>query len=123
MDRVFVYRNLHRHCFSLRDAKTRIVTGYASHVVLAKADLVVSQKGRERVLREKRKNVHAGIRGLLLFAEESALEFRKQIQESDWVKLYYNPYKTAQFIRTDTREPVLKTGLVYLAPSGPWMLP
>ena len=64
--KVFVYFNLHRKMWSVKalegPQKGRVVarTGY---VELENVRPRVSQKGRDRVLREKRKNVHAGLVG------------------------------------------------------------
>jgi hypothetical protein len=63
MKKVFVYYNLHKHTWSIRDCKTRRVIGHSDHVLLFEVKPKVSQAGRERVLREQRKNVHAGLEG------------------------------------------------------------
>lgn len=94
---------------------------HTDHIVVAKAKLVVGQKGRERVLRERCKNVHAGVRGLLLYEGREAEELFQSMKS--WVALYYNPYLTTHFIRRATNEPVFRAGLVYLGPPGPWYVP
>jgi hypothetical protein len=53
------YWNLHKSCWSVQDAKTRRVIGHADKVLLREARFTVSQAGRQRVLEEGRKNVHA----------------------------------------------------------------
>jgi hypothetical protein len=62
--RVEVYYNLHKKCFSIRHKG--IVISHANTVKLADVTFVVRKAGRERVLREKKKNVHAFVRGNLL---------------------------------------------------------
>ena len=60
---VEVYRNLHKKCWSVRQrGKVKLHTDY---ICLKDVEFKVSQKGRERVLREQRKNVHAFIKGFL----------------------------------------------------------
>lgn len=60
----FVYRNLTRGCYSLKDVKTRKVIAHASEVSLVGGvAFKVSAKIRDRVRREKKKYVHAGIVG------------------------------------------------------------
>jgi hypothetical protein len=59
MTKVRCYWNLHRHCWSVQDARTRKVIGHAAKVLLRDVTFTVSAAGRERVLREQRKNVHA----------------------------------------------------------------
>lgn len=61
--RVEVYRNLHKNCWSIRDRTSKLVIGHAGRVVLKHCRMRVSEAGRQRVLREKRKNVHAWIEG------------------------------------------------------------
>lgn len=63
--KVEVYRNLHNRKFSVRDAKTKQVICHADNVTLSGVTFHVSQAGRERVVREQRKNVHAVVRGNL----------------------------------------------------------
>lgn len=66
--KVEVYRNLHKNgiVYSIRDQKTKRVIGYSSNLTLKDVKFCVNQTGRERVLREKRKNVHAFIRGTIV---------------------------------------------------------
>jgi hypothetical protein len=65
MTKVRCYWNLHRHCWSVQDARTRKVIGHAAKVLLRDVTFTVSAAGRERVLREGRKNVHAFACGTL----------------------------------------------------------
>lgn len=60
-DTVDVYRNLRTKNFSIR--KDGIVEHRADSILLFKPTFMVSKKGRERVLNDKRKNVHAIVRG------------------------------------------------------------
>ena len=64
--RVEVYRNLHKNCYSVRALtgknKGRVID-YVQSITLKDAKFVVQPAGRDRVLREKRKNVHAFVRG------------------------------------------------------------
>ncbi len=64
--KVFVYYNLHKHCWSLKALegkdKGRVVA-HADDVMVYLAKCKVSEAGRQRVLNEQRKNVHAGVVG------------------------------------------------------------
>ena len=66
--KVFVYYNLHKKLWSVKalegPQKGRVITR-SWYVTLLDAKPRVSQAGRNRVLREKRKNVHAGLVGTL----------------------------------------------------------
>lgn len=69
MMKVFVYRNLHRKMWSIqsREGKTRgRIIGYAKALGLNDAKTKVDQKGRQRVIKDRVKNVHAGILGDLI---------------------------------------------------------
>ena len=59
--RVYVYFNLHRKCFSVRQG-TRVVE-HANRVCLKDVKYLVQPAGRKTVLKEKKKNVHAGLSG------------------------------------------------------------
>ncbi len=62
----------------------------------------VSQAGRKRVLKEQRKNVHAGVHGYL-----------ENWQMGEWIDSHptarpvtYNPYKHTNFVDKDTQQMV-----------------
>ena len=65
---VYVYFNLHKKLWSVKSRKTRHVLFHAAVVLLYDCQFKVRQAGRKRVLKEKRKNVHAGISGELDWA-------------------------------------------------------
>jgi hypothetical protein len=60
--RVEVYRNLHKNCYSVRVPHGKVVA-HLSEVVLNDCKLAVQQARKMKVRRQKRKNVHAFIRG------------------------------------------------------------
>lgn len=98
--RVRVYFNLHRKMFSIQrmtDKGWRIWL-HASKVTIANPQFKVSEAGRQRVLREKRKNVHAFIVG------DMVLEGADTIQPS--IAVTYNPYLMDSFQVRDTGKPV-----------------
>lgn len=99
--KVFVYYNLHKKVWSVKalegENKGRVVA-YGELVTLANAKPKVSEKGRQRVLRERRKNVHAGVVGELL-EELPDLKFRKEV-----VTPTYNPYKGDKFVDLETKK-------------------
>ena len=65
--KVKVYKNLTKDTWSIQDYKTRKVIGYSDNIRLENAKFVVSKSGRQRVLREGKKYVHAFVVGELLF--------------------------------------------------------
>ena len=62
-DRVKVYYNLQKDCLSVIDAETGLLYCHAHRVELYNAKFRVQLAGRNRVVKEKRKNVHAYIVG------------------------------------------------------------
>lgn len=82
---------------------------HASQVLVDEAVGKVSQAGRARVLREKRKNVHAGIAGELV-------SISPQIFEGD--RITYNPYKFECFVLAESEEPYRNSASAYLNELG-----
>lgn len=116
---VKVYRNLHKQQYSVMDAKTRLVQRHAQAVLLANVTFRVSESGRQRVLQEKRKNVHAFVCGQDMgepLCGEEEVTFGLSIGEM--VKVSYNPYKGGTFVRCDTFEPVHSAEIAWVMPSG-----
>ncbi len=61
--RVYVYRNLHKNVWSVRqDGRVRC---HALELCLEDAKFLVSPAGRARVLKSNAKNVHAGVSGYI----------------------------------------------------------
>ena len=96
--RVEVYWNLHKRLFSVRalegENKGRVID-HAYSVKLEQASFVVQPAGRERGLREGKKNVHAFVRGRLApYIEGPRRSF----------PVTYNPYKYDSFVDTEDHE-------------------
>lgn len=95
--KVFVYRNLHKGCYSIRalegEHKGKVV-GWNNSVLLSNATQKVSEAGRQRVLRDKQKNVHTGIVG----------NYCEQLHsiKAEGKEIYYNPYKVEKFVYKGT---------------------
>lgn len=104
--KVYVYFNLHKRCWSvkaLEGAQKGRVIAHEDFVILRDVVGKVSEAGRQRVLRERKKNVHAGMVG----------EWVPEIDESNatngdaWLvpeMVTYNPYKYDSFVYTRTGE-------------------
>lgn len=105
--KVRVYFNLHKHCYSVQDTKTGRVIAHVESINLIDAKFVVRESGRQKVLREKRKNVHAFVVGIW---EKSSCKKLK-------TKVRYNPYIRGEFF-TDNGIAVVKADLVSLIPEG-----
>lgn len=90
--KIFAYRNLNRKgvVWSLKDTKTNLVIDRVEGAYFKDIELKVSEAGRQRVLRQKKKNVHAGVKGNLLKI--------KPRTNLIWIQVTYNPYKDKSFI-------------------------
>ena len=86
-----IYYNLHKHCLSVRHKG--LVVNHADKIALRHVKFVVSQAGRKRVLEEKRKNVHAFVRGEIREMNIYDLE--------PGCVITYNPYKYDSFVTLD----------------------
>ena len=131
--KVQVYRNLHNGLISIQDLSTGLVLGHAYAIDLRWADFIVREAGRQQVIKEKRKNVHAFVRGEVVdvlnfksFKGRSLDMDLKYITEdenghdtglytllqrgsmgSSWVtttKVSYNPYKAPHFVGPEGEE-------------------
>lgn len=111
--RVFVYFNLHKRVFSVKALegldKGRVVA-HARLVNLADVTFKVSEAGRQRVLREKRKNVHAGIVGEWILDH-----FPKYDSE---IAVKYDPYQHDSFVSLVTEYPIHKASAARLQVYG-----
>ena len=105
--RVKVYRNLHKDTYSIADAVSGLVLGYCVRVTLNDAEFKVSEAGRQRVLKEKRKNVHAYVVGT--FVATAGATQRRAAR--------YNPYEVATFV-TSAGEPLHEASIVTLEHGG-----
>ena len=105
--RAYVYWNLHKHVFSVRNTRTGRVFIHARDVKIYNATFAVSPAGRARVLREKRKNVHAGVRGEMSMGPTSEFGSLR-----GWTRITYNPYKYDSFVRASDERPVAGAGVV-----------
>jgi len=88
--KVRVYFNLHRKCWSVQDYATRRVIDHTDYIVLKDVTFKVYQAGRNRVLAEQTKNVHAFVVGDIV--NPSSYVIAEQVR--------YNPYQNESFVYT-----------------------
>ena len=110
MSKVYVYFNLHKKTFSIRSCDTKKVIGYSDSVVLSNVTFKVSEAGRKRVLQEKRKNVHAGVEGVLFAFDNKEFNYRP----TEMKEATYNPYLYKSFVDKETKEPITQADTVFL---------
>jgi len=116
----FVYFNLHRKVWSIKalegEHKGRVIA-HSGLVEMSDCTFKVSEAGRQRVLAEKRKNVHAGITGIVRTIGENVAPVTRTTmrREANYIRhgghptyspVAYNPYKYSTFVQRSTGEPV-----------------
>lgn len=98
-ERVRIYKNLHRNCYSVlrkyydpqKKRFSWLVWNYLFEMTLENPTFIVREKGRQRVIKEKKKNVHAFIEGTL--SNEKPPKFSATINP----RIKYDPYKDKHF--------------------------
>ena len=119
---VDVYRNLHKNTWSIRSRTTGRVMVHADRMVVKNVKFVVQPAGRQRLLDEERKNVHAFVRGTL-----SPISTDMLTQVAFNVQIKYNPYilepdqRAGHFYEVDTEETVGEAPIVILDTKGAWI--
>lgn len=101
--KVKVYFNLRKKLFSIQHKG--LVIAHKDKVMLTNAQFKVNESGRQRVLKEKRKNVHAFVIG----------EWSDYLEEViDAQEVTYNPYKYSSFVFKNDLTPIDKADKVWL---------
>lgn len=135
---VYCYRNLHASKWSIRALSGPLagkVIAHADAVMLSDVTFLVSEAGRQRVIREGRKNVHAGVHGVLDGTAGTTLRYDlndcldsglrglewilpRTTAPALWTPVRYNPYEGPHFVKTDTGERVLGSYGAFLDANG-----
>jgi hypothetical protein len=117
--KVYVYYNLHKHCWSVKALegkdKGRVIA-HCDSLMLMHAEFKVSEAGRQRVIKEKRKNVHAGVTGYWIEKRSHSVKWLKSLNK----QVMYNPYKYNSFVRVSDKKPVSKKATVWMSDKKVW---
>jgi hypothetical protein len=105
-----IYRNLHKQCFSILKYDNS-KGGYRLHahekeIFLPSAEFKVYESGRNRVLLEGRKNVHAYI-----ICEQYSTKLPTCRISTE---VYYNPYFCKSFVHKNHNLPIFKSNNIIL---------
>lgn len=112
--KVDIYRNLNipdnkPEKWSVLDRTTRKVVNHIRTAVVDNVKFIVQPAGRAKVLKEKRKNVHAFVRGEMV---------DERLISSGLVRISYDPYTHDHFIREDTGEAIYEADRVLMTMTG-----
>lgn len=104
--RCFVYWNFNKKCWSIRSQDPSVhpgkVVAHADLFFMQEATFQVSEKGRQRVLRDRVKNVHAGVVGEIIamrgiderwYYKSGVTGFETRLT----YQIIYNPYEMSEF--------------------------
>jgi len=116
--RVFVYRNLHQSCWSVKalsgEHRGKVVLHCAS--LAMQGIFKVQQGGRARTINTQTKNVHAGAIGYMVYAnvitERCSISANYHDEQQPPIHdasrlVTYNPYKYDSFVYVDDESPVV----------------
>lgn len=110
--KVQVYFNLHKKLWSIKaleGSAKGLVIGHANNVVLTNVKPKVSEAGRQRVLKEKKKNVHAGLVGELIFKDIP------MVLSEDAEEITYNPYRYNTFVYSNNEKEYSGSEFAYMS--------
>ena len=105
--RVQVYKNLHKNVYSVKQDR---VVFHCNIITLSDARFNVSPAGREKVRREKKKNVHATVSGYIT-----------DIDVMEYQRVTYNPYENETFIFAENKLPIHFSDYCTLNKNGVWV--
>ena len=110
---VFVYKNLTLSkpgelVYSIK--QNNKVVAHATYLELRNIKFVISKSGQELTRKNRKKYVHAFVRG-------------EVVENINWseekvYRIHYNPFKSSTFLAGDLNEPVYKAYKIYLGPDG-----
>lgn len=105
-----VYRNLHKGNFSvqsyIQDKSGYRVTDRVTSAILEDCSFRVYEAGRQKVLRERRKNVHAYVE------PKSYRHIQGEVDVTNFREIYYNPYEHDSFVYKDTKKTVVSVSRI-----------
>lgn len=129
---VRVYRNLHRstdeaQCWSIQakiKGKGWRVVRHSTVVVLEGATFRVNEAGRQRVIRERKKNVHAFVYGRFVRLTDGPGDPYFGASTGPALQISYNPFRAGHFVAYDEwcrpAGPASHMARVYLLERGVW---
>jgi hypothetical protein len=112
-----MYRNLHTETWSLVDRDTGRVAEHPQEALIRDAKFVVQPAGNKRVRDEKKKHVHAFVRGTNTPGQLSDMQ-ADMMSSPNWQRITYNPFKHTTFVLADSETPVAMASEVLLTSDG-----
>ena len=112
--KVRVYKNLHKDCYSVKSMEgvsKGLVIAHCDNIVLKNVKYIMSERGRQRVLSTRQKNVHAYLEGEILSIvprvdSNFRLPIYSELPFSEVLSVTYNPYKYESFVYKENETPI-----------------
>jgi len=111
---VRVFKNPVRDCYTIMQGFK--VLASARQVRLRDATFTVRETGRQKMLREGKRTVHAWINGLLV--DYTHDDEARNLARLDGRRVGYNPHRAGNFMDRDNDTPVTEASLVQLDETG-----
>lgn len=97
---VDVYFNLHKNKYSIKSRQTGKVIMHSYQVYCGLSSFIVQPAGHAKVIKEKKKNVHAFVRT----NNWTLATTPKWFKDLKWERVFYNPYKADYFYDTQSKK-------------------
>lgn len=102
---VSCYFNLHKKVFSVKQGRHPIE--HFDWVLLSDCSFRVRESGRQRVLQEKRRGVHAYVKGKVIIGSKTNENFLLEIPKyQEEYRIRYNPYLHGYFFFANNENPI-----------------
>ncbi len=111
---VRVFKNWRHDCYSIM--QNGRLKASAKQVRLTDVEFLVRESGRQRMLEQRRKNVHAYAVGRLMDYAHPAES--RNLEELPGRGVYYNPYEFASFVDRETQAPVISASVAHFVERG-----
>lgn len=111
---VRVFKNLKHDCYSIMQCGQ--LKASAKQVILADVEFRVRESGRQKMLRERKKNVHAFVIGRLV--EFVHADEPRNLSEPSGRGAIYDPYRFATFVDRETQAPLKNAALAHFGERG-----
>lgn len=108
-EEVEVYRNLRKRCWSVR-LNGKVIAHLQRLELSGGCRLMVNRSGRERVRRDKMKNVHAWIRGIVNCSGSTFIGRGERV--------IYDPYRNDMFVLAEDGRPVFRSDAARFTADG-----
>lgn len=112
---VRVYRNLNNGKISLQTKQHKgwIVAGHITDCILKSVNFHVSESGRQRVIAQSTKNVHAWGQGTLIAQFDATVAAP--------ISLAYNPYVNATFVDQASQQSICRCRYLVVRDNAVWV--